>query len=170
MKTRIRSDNKVLTEDLAEPLSGARTVNVDINAGSGNLTIDSLTASEQVLVSGTLEYLESQGPPTRSVDTTNGHATFMMRASGSGRPWFRFPWSACNGATEWHIHLNSKVQSDITAHSDGGNVKLDLADMDVTRVAADTGGGNVSVVLPDAAADLSGTAKTGAGNVSVNEK
>src|SRR5574342_1233583 len=107
MKTRIRSDKKVLTEDLAEPLRGARTVNVDINAGSGNLTMDSLTGSEQVLASGTLEYLESQGPPTRSVETTNAHATFIMGASGGGRPWFRFPWSACNGATKWQIHLNS---------------------------------------------------------------
>jgi hypothetical protein len=49
----------------------------------------------------------------------------------------------------------------------GGNVKLNLADMAVTRVSADTGGGNMDVVLPDNAANLSADAKTGAGNVTV---
>ena len=86
----------------------------------------------------------------------------------AGQPWFRFPWAACNGATEWQIHLNPTVSSDITAHSDGGNVKLDLAGMAITRVSADTGGGNMEVVLPDNAADLSVTAKSGAGNVVVH--
>ena len=39
--------------------------------------------------------------------------------------------------------------------------------MAVTRVAADTGGGNMDVVLPEDAANLSVTAKSGAGNVAV---
>lgn len=40
--------------------------------------------------------------------------------------------------------------------------------MAVTRVSADTGGGNVEVDLPDDATNLSITAKTGAGNVDVH--
>jgi hypothetical protein len=158
---------KVLTHNLSEPLNGATTAKVDINTDTGNLTIDKLAGGEQVLASGTLQYLESQGLPTRSVNTSNGQATLTLRASGAGRPWFRFPWAACNGATEWQIHLNPSVPSDITAHSDGGNVKLNLASMAVTRVSADTGGGNMDVVLPDNAANLSVTAKTGGGNVTV---
>jgi hypothetical protein len=39
--------------------------------------------------------------------------------------------------------------------------------MAVTRVWADSGGGNLQVVLPDYAANLSVTAKTGGGNVTV---
>jgi hypothetical protein len=39
--------------------------------------------------------------------------------------------------------------------------------MAVTRVSANTGGGNMDVVLPDNGANLSATAKTGAGNVTV---
>jgi hypothetical protein len=102
------------------------------------------------------------------VGTSNGQATLTLRASGSTKqPWFRFPWEACNGATEWQIHLNPSVPSDITAHSDGGNVKLNLAGMAVTRVSADTGGGNMDMVLPGNAANLSVIAKTGAGNVTV---
>jgi len=157
----------VLTDSFSEPLNGATTAKVDINAGDGNLTIDRLAGGEQVLASGTLQYFEKQGLPTRTLVFSNGQAALTLRGGGAGRPWFRFPWAACNGATEWQIHLNPAVSSDITAHSDGGNVKLNLAGLAVTCVSADTGGGNVDVVLPDNAADLSVTAKTGAGNVTV---
>jgi len=157
----------VLTHTLSEPFCGETTAKVDIHTGSGNLTIDKLPNGEQLLASGTLQYLEKQGLPTQSMSTSNGQATLTLRASGAGQPWFRFPWAACNGATEWQIHLNPNVQSDITAYSGGGNVKLDLAGMSVTRVAADTGGGNMDVVLPDRAADLNVTARTGGGNVTV---
>ena len=62
MKTQsVRSGKKVLTCDLAEPLGGATAARIDINAGSGNLTIDSLPGDAQMLASGTLEYLEKQG-------------------------------------------------------------------------------------------------------------
>jgi predicted membrane protein len=39
--------------------------------------------------------------------------------------------------------------------------------MAVTHVMADTGGGNMDVLLPDSAADFSVAAKTGGGNVTV---
>jgi DUF4097 and DUF4098 domain-containing protein YvlB len=158
---------KVFIQNLSEPLAGATTAKIDINVADGNLMVDKLTGSEPVLASGTLQYLEGQSLPTRSVNTVNGQPTLTLKAGSTGRPWFHFPWSACNGATEWQIHLNPKVQSDITANSGGGNVSLNLAGMDITRVSADTGGGNVNVVLPDNAANLSVTAKTGGGNVTV---
>jgi len=158
---------KVLSDTFSEPLNGVTTAMIDINAGDGNLTIDPLIGGESLLASGTLQYLEKQGAPTRSLVSRDGQAALTLKGDGAGRPWFRFPWAVCNGATEWQIHLNPMVLSDITAYSDGGNVKLNLAGMAVTRVSADTGGGNMDVILPDNTADLCVTAKTGAGNVSV---
>jgi hypothetical protein len=157
----------VLTDNLSEPLNGVTTAKFDIDVGDGNLTIDWLTGGEQLLAGGTLQYLESQGQPTRTMISFLDEATLTLQGGDAGQSWFRLPWAACNGATEWHIHLNPTVSSDITAHSDGGNIKLDLAGMVVTRVSADTGGGNIDVVLPDNAADLSVTTKTGAGDVTV---
>jgi hypothetical protein len=162
------SGGSVLTHNLSEPLNGAKSARVDINAGTGNLTIDRLTGDEQVLASGTLQYFEKQGPPTRSVSSDNGKATLTLKSGDTAQPLFRLPWEACNGETEWQIHLNPNVQSDITAYSSGGNVKLDLAGMAVKRLSADIGGGNMDVVLPDSAANLSVIAKTGAGNVTVD--
>ncbi len=157
----------VFTHNLSEPLNGATTAKVDINAGDGNLAIDGSTDGQQVLASGTLQYTEGQGLPTHNLDYSNGQATLTLKVGRAGQPWFRLPWAACNGATEWQVHLNTTVSSDITAHADGGNVKLNLEGMVVTRVSADTGGGNMEVVLPDNAAGVSVTVKSGAGNVVV---
>ena len=157
----------VLTYDFSEPLNGARTAAIDIQAGDGNLMIDRISDGEQALASGTLQYFEKQGLPLRNLVSNSGQASLTLRGGGKAQPWFHFPWAACNGATEWQIHLNPMVPSDITAQSDGGNVKLDLTGMFVTGVSADTGGGNVDVVLPDNAANLSAAARTGAGNVTV---
>lgn len=159
--------SKVLTNNLLAPLNGATTAKVNINTGEGNLTIDRLTGDEQVLANGTLQYSENQGEPTRTLNSSNGQAILTLKGGDNGQHSFRFPWAACNGAIEWQIHLNSKVSSDITAHSGGGNVKLTLAGMAVTSVSADTGGGNMDVVLPDKAANLNVNASTGAGNVTV---
>jgi hypothetical protein len=161
------ADN-VLTDNLSEPLNGATAARVDIDAGTGHLTIDRLTGGEQVLAGGTLQYLEDQGLPTRSVSSDNGQATLTLRAGEVKRSWFRLPWSACGGEYEWQVHLNPRVSSDINAHSDGGNVKLNLAGMAVAHVMAETGGGNMDVTLPDNSANLSVAAKTGGGNVTVD--
>lgn len=159
--------DKVLTQTLSESLGDATAARFDFNVGTGNLTIDRLSGGEQLLASGTLQYLESQGRPTGTLDM-NGHLyTLTLKASGGRQAGFRLPWAACNGEFEWQIHLNPNLPSDITSYSGGGNIKINLAGMVVTRLVADTGGGNVDVVLPEDASDLSVTAKTGGGNVTV---
>jgi hypothetical protein len=157
----------LLTHNLSEPLNGATTARVDINAGYANLMIDRLSGGEHLLAGGTLQYFENQGLPTRTLNSSDGQATLTLKGEDPGRPRFRFPWAACNGATEWQIHLNPTVLSEITAHSGGGNVKINLAGMAVTRISADTGGGNMDLLLPDNAANLSVAATSGAGNVTV---
>jgi predicted RNA-binding Zn-ribbon protein involved in translation (DUF1610 family) len=98
---------------------------------------------------GRARHLAERGRPTESVNTENDHATLKLRGRDAGRPSFRFPWAGCNGPTEWRVHVNPRVASEIRAHTGGGNVKLNRADMIVTGVSADTGGGNMEVVLPD---------------------
>jgi hypothetical protein len=157
----------VLADNLSAPLDGATAATVDISTGAANLTIDRLAGGEELLANGTLQYTERQGVPVRSVDVEDGRASLTLRDGDTKQSWFRLPWAACTQATEWQIHLNPNVQTDVSAHSGGGNLRMDLTGMDVTRLAADTGGGNVDVVLPDHAANLDVTAKTGAGNVAV---
>ncbi len=162
---------KVLTQDLSEPLGGATSAKIDINRYSGDMTIDSLATGgatdpvAEMLASGTLFYLDSQ-ELARSANASSGQATLTLKTSAR-QTGFRLPWVGCSDDTMWQIHLNPGVPSDITAHSGGGNLKLNLAGMLITRLAADTGGGNVEVSLPGSAANLSVTAKSGAGDVTV---
>lgn len=167
MKTTKSGSNGLLTYQLSEPLNGTRTAKIDINCDTANLTIDRLTGGEQVLASGSLQYFEKKGQPTRNMDSKSGRAILTLSGAQPGRPMFRFPWSACNGALDWQIQLNPLVPLDITARSGGGNIKLHLAGMSIASLTADNGGGNIEVVLPDIASDLNVDVKTGAGTVTV---
>src|SRR5512135_1320755 len=103
MKTQNARSNELLTYVLSEPLHEARKANVQIIADDGNLTIDRLTNGEPVLASGHLQYFEKQGPPARTLEVKDGQMNLIIRGSRSQRPWFHFPWSACNTAHEWRI-------------------------------------------------------------------
>lgn len=158
----------LLNKHFSEPLNGVTAARVEITAGDGNLMVDRLEGDEQALASGDLQYFENQGAPEETLDTQKGEATFTLSGNKKGQRWLRMPWDTCNGATVWHVQLNPKVASDITARSGGGNVKLDLGGMSVTRLVAGTGGGNLEVALPANARSLVVTAQTGAGNVVVH--
>ena len=159
--------NNLLTENVSTPLNGATAANLEIDTGTGNLTVDELVENSQVLASGALQYFEKQGRPTELFSSEGGKATVKLMATAAGRPWFRLPWAACLGGTDWQIHLNPSVLSEITAHTGGGNVKLNLPHMALTGVSADTGGGNMAMILPEHAADLRVRARTGGGNISI---
>ncbi len=158
----------ILTDNLSEPLGGATTAKITIDSGPGHLTIGGLAASERLLTSGTLQYLESQGAPSRALTRTGGRATLTLRKGAVSQSWLRLPWAACGGAYEWQVRLNPGVPTDLTAHSDGGNLRLNLAGLAVTGLAADTGGGNIEILLPDRASGLSAKASTGGGDVTVD--
>ncbi len=160
--------NKVLTQTLSQPLDGARTAKFDIHTASGNLAIDALPGGEPALASAALEYTQKQEPPAWNVSTLNGQATVTLKGQGYDRPWFRLPWAACNGAFLWQFHLNPGVPAEIIAGSGGGNIRLDLSELALTRLEADSGGGNLDVALPGYAAHLSVSAHSGAGNVTVS--
>jgi hypothetical protein len=158
---------KVLTHNLSEPLQGAQAATYDIRTGTGNLTINRLASSDGLLASGELEYLEKQNQPTCIVEARSGKAALTLKADGGRQPGFRLPWAACNGETNWMIHLNPDVATDLTAYTGGGNLQINLADMVITRVLADSGGGNLDMTLPDGATDLNVTARTGGGRVTI---
>jgi hypothetical protein len=161
----------ISAKDLSQPLNGATTANVDVDSGPGNLTVDGLSSASGTLASGTLQYLDKQGPPTCNPVWSNGRATLTLRAAAAGRggSGFRWPWQACAGqAYNWHLHLNPTVSYDITAHSSGGNLRLDLAGMSIVRLSASTTGGNVDVALPENAANLEATIKSTGGNVTLD--
>jgi len=159
---------KVSTLNMSEPLGNLRSAEILIDPGDGNLVVDGSSRDGQALASGTLEYLEKNGLPTWSVDQSKLTPIFTIQAAHKGQSWAWLPWSKCNGATTWKIYLNRQIPVAVVAHSDGGNIALDLAGMPVGKVSAETGGGNIDLVLPEPATALEVMAKSGAGNVTVH--
>ena len=159
--------DQVLTEKFSEPLNGARAATIKVDTRHGNLFVDRLAGDDRLLAAGTLEYVAKRGLPTRLL-TSSDHATRLaIEGAGGSRAVLRLPWQACNAATEWNIHLSPNVPLEIDAISGGGHIKLDLEGMRVTRVSAESGGGNMEVCMPENAANLDVAATTGGGNVTV---
>jgi hypothetical protein len=159
--------NKIITEKFSEPLNGAESATIKIDTRQGNLFVDRLAGEDQLLAAGTLEYMEKRGLPSRILTSSDHAARLAIQGAGGSRAVLRMPWQACNAATEWNIHLNPRVALQIDAVSGGGHVKLDLTGLHVTRVSAESGGGNMEVSLPEKAANLDVAATTGGGNVTV---
>lgn len=156
---------KLLTYNLAQPLDGVARVNLNINPNYSNLIMDGANKNALLLASGSLEYFEGNSPPDGSIQRTNAHSTLTITSKEKARGGFRLPWSACNGATSWLVHLNPLVQYQISVEAGGGNVKLDLKDLVINEIAVENGGGNIEVHLPEVEGNLSVMARTGAGNV-----
>ncbi len=160
--------NKVLVHELAEPLGSAKTAKIDVDCGVGHLAVSRLAGNEQLLAKGTLQHLVKQDVPSRTVNMSGGQSNLTLRAGEAKHSGFHFPpWAGCGGAYEWQMQLNPVVPSDVSVQSRGGNVNMDLAGMAITRLSAASGGGNLALVLPDNATDLSVTAKTGGGRINV---
>lgn len=162
----MKAAGDLLSKTFSEPLDGATSAKVILDQGDGNLVLEKNSGSEQVLASGTLQYFEKTGAPLSSLATSNGITTFKLGAN-DGQPRLGVPWSACNAGTEWLIRLNPAVSYDIAALTGGGNVKIDLTGLTITRLEAITGGGNMEIILPDHAANLDVRAKTGAGKATL---
>ena len=166
--TFLKNDRETLTYDLAQALGEVKAAEISIDNGDGNLNIDSLTGGEPLLAGGALQYLEGQGPPDFTLSSIGDQANYSLTAKSKGKSsGLRLPWEACYGETEWRLHLNPAVKTDLTAHSDGGNLVLDLSSLNITRLAADTGGGNIEAILPDRADQLNAAVATGGGDVRV---
>lgn len=158
---------EVLTSRLDAPLDDISEAKVDINVGDGNLIVGSLSGDGSLLFTGSLQYLETQNPPDHALEAFSGKATLNLSASGPGKSGPRLPWEACNGLTEWQVSFNPAVSYEFKAHSDGGNIALELGDLTIRGLVADTGGGNLDVSLPVPAENLSVALESGAGNVNV---
>lgn len=156
----------LLSMPLAEPLNDTTSAEFSVDLADGNLNLEGNSSDKAMLAMGTLQYLENIGVPLSSSSTFNGHTQYTLSTS-AGQSWLKLPWSACNGATDWSITLNPSVAYEISAYTGGGNVKLNLAGLTVTGLDAESGGGNMEVILPDNTEDLAAVVKTGAGKATV---
>jgi N-terminal domain of toast_rack, DUF2154/Domain of unknown function (DUF5668) len=159
------SGGKLNTYNLNVPIAGAKSASVDINFGTGDLTVDS-QANNEDLVGGTLEYYSDSGSPRVNVDQTGDTGSVTIRSNEGFHLGF-FNLGSTRGP-HWDIHLNPAVSTSLKADLGAGNTILDLSKTKLTGLVVNGGAGNSTVTFPQITAQTSATIDGGVGNLTLH--
>ena len=148
---------------LLVPLNNARSADVRVDLGVGNLSLGSLEGDTGALATGTLEYLVNRGAPRQGVSENGNIAKVEISESSEG---WNFGWFG-GRSPSWEINLNERVPMDLHVDSGTGNTTLALERLQLTSLTVDAGTGNASITLPSQAKDISVEIDGGTGNLEV---
>jgi hypothetical protein len=147
------------------PMIQAKSANITIELGSGELNVDSLDAETNRLASGTLEYYDNEAPPTHTLDPNSDPAYLTL---SEGQSHGGFPFFGHGRAITWDVHLSPKVPIDLTVKSGAGKTDLDLERLQVRSTNVQVGAGTATVIFPDkVAGTLQASVATGTGNLEI---
>lgn len=127
--------------DVAHPLDGARSAEVVLRLGVGDVTIDA-AAARGTLLSGTILAGRNESITQRpSRSGTTARVEISSQQAG--------PTSMTGGDTRrWNLSLTREVPVDLRVNSGVGRTTLDLRDATLSRLAYAGGVGETVVTLP----------------------
>jgi hypothetical protein len=160
-----QSTGGLVSAPLNIPLNNAKSAQVTLEFGTGNLSLDGGT-TVQSLATGTLEYYENRGAPEQNASTVGDKAALTLR-QGQGNNFDFGSWFGPNRGPEWNVHLNPSIPMSINANLGTGNSTLDFSQLKVTDIAVNSGTGNTTLVFPTNAGPVTGTVEGGVGNLSL---
>jgi hypothetical protein len=129
---------------LNSPLGSARSADVEIDFGMGELQVDGSAGSE-ALASGQLEYYANRQAP--GVDLDTGERARLVIRAGDNQG-FNFDWFGQSRSPRWTVHLSSRLPLSLKADLGVGNSTLDLSGVDLTNLDVNSGTGNTTVIFP----------------------
>lgn len=150
--------------NLNVPVGAARSADINIDFGTGELKVDG-SANSESLASGSLDHYANRRPPRADLDLNDNRADLTIDAPDEGG--FNFDWFGSSRSPQWDIHLNSRIPIALTADLGLGNSTLDLASVRLTRLEIDSGTGNTTVTLPQPASSVPITIDGGVGNLTL---
>jgi hypothetical protein len=159
------SGGKLNTYDLNVPVAGAKTANVDINFGTGDLNVDGQPGNED-LATGSLEYYSDNGAPDVRFDR-NPDGTGLTIKSNEGFHFGLFNIGSTR-APRWDIHLNPDLPTNLKVDLGVGNTNLDLREIKLLGLTVDGGAGNASVTFPAVTQPTVSTIDGGVGNLTLH--
>ncbi len=133
-----REGMTVEPQQLAIPLDGARQAHVTIEHGAGQLRVGS-GAAEGVLLSGTF------GDGVAPAVAHQGDVAHVTLAPRTPIP---AVWSWGGAARRWDVAFNAAIPITLHVQTGGSEARLDLAELQVTRLRVSTGASDAEVVLP----------------------
>jgi hypothetical protein len=127
----------------SEPLNGVRQAQLDLNMPAGTLVLESL-GDRGDLVRGVLN-LAGREQPNWMYRETDGRAEMALAYERDN--WFR---ALVPGESEtWTVRVSPEAELSLTAELGAGQLELDLADLDVRDLEAQTAVGQSLLTVPD---------------------
>jgi hypothetical protein len=156
---------ELATTSLNVPLSGAKSADITLDVGTGNLTLDS-SANSESLATGTLEYYQGRNTPQQSVSTVGGQEMLSLSQNDSNGFDLGFLFGG-GRSPQWNVHLDPKVPMTFKANLGTGNSAIDLSSSQANVVNIDSGTGNATVDFPANAGQVTSTISGGVGNLNL---
>jgi hypothetical protein len=143
------------------PLASAREASVEVDIGSGELRLGSMTSQTGLLAEGTVEVPENERQFEPEVDTEGDRVELRLEQPSGWS--FPFSW----GGSDMEVRLTRAVPMSLNLDVGSGNADLDLRELRVTDLEMDIGSGNTSATLPGAGV-VDGKVDVGSGNLTLN--
>jgi hypothetical protein len=148
---------------LSVPLGNARSSQVDLNLGTGELRLAALPIGSNLFAEGTLGYPQRRGQPKQEVRTEGNNISLKLEQQGDGD----FLMFLGDSREEWDLDLARSVSTTLNLNVGAGEANADLRDLQVSSLDLDVGAGNASVTLPANAGRTTGRVDVGVGNVTI---
>lgn len=160
------ADTEVKSASFSEPLNGAASARVELNLGVGELNVRPLTSGDSLFEAdinylGEVEFRHS-GTAERFISLSERTQGPTSISFGLFDLFFR-----PEKRLEWRVGLSRDVPLNLTISTGTGSSTLELADLNLTRLAATTGTGSINLVLPAVDASYDAEVRTGTGSGTV---
>ncbi|MDQ6693124.1 MAG: toast rack family protein [Chloroflexota bacterium] len=159
----VRSSGKALTMNLLEPLGNAKSADVTLKMGTGDLSLAGDMQETTNLASGILHYMEGGGQPSIQRSATGDVANLRLEQGHS----FSLIHIFGNDNLRWDLHFNPRVPLRLAIETGAGNATLDLSRFQLSGFSLHAGAGDASVTFPGTGIQGSSTIDTGAGDLSI---
>ncbi|MBI4312720.1 MAG: hypothetical protein HY681_13200 [Chloroflexi bacterium] len=143
---------------LSEPLGGAKSLNVTLDFGAGNIALGSLATGSSNIIEGVFD-----GNPQGVGETVARRGDMVEVTLQRKSPRFFFG----GVSEEWDVRLSRNVAIELTLNAGASEINADLADLNVTDLAVKAGASDVSVTLPGKAERTFARLEVGAAELDV---
>ncbi len=152
----------VVTSTYSEPVAEAERAHINIRFGAGELTVGSLPAGSEDLISAT--FTDREDGVDTSLTRNEGIATVNLESAGNGGFFF---FGRPSSGRNWDVQLSRDVPVRIDIDGGAGSFVVNLEQLTVTAFDVDTGASSVEVTAPVPIGHVQGRISGGVSSIDV---
>ena len=147
-------------QTVAEDLNDLQRACVEVEIGAGRLDLGSLPGDSEQLAVARSNSDDERARITKSMRRRNGEATLRLESRGD--------WIILGGpAPVWQVKLSPIIPMDLDVKTGAGESEMNLTELHVQRLTAETGVGRSTIRLPAEAGQAQATIQAGVGELVV---